>query len=285
MLTDLITNNTIRLLLTLVIVLIIYLLRTGINRLINNNIANIKKRYISRQISNYILLVAAVIIVILLWFEWVQSIFTVLSIAVAALVIVSKELLLNLVANGVIIARELFEAGDRIQIGDHSGDVIETGPLFFSISEIGKRVHGDEPTGRVVKIPNSLVLTQPLINFTKGKSLLWSEISFQLNVDSNWKKAKSIAQDIIIKYSHSFSKSDLKSLKSNSEEIMFIKTDPSVIISYNEGKIILTTRLVCKYHHKNSVDQSLTEELLSAFSAEQDILLIGSEKGKSNYAK
>ena len=282
---ELITNNTIRLLLTIAIIIIIYIVRTGINRLINNKVVNIKKRYISRQISNYILLGTSVIIVILLWFEWVQSIFTVLSIAVAALVIVSKELLLNLVANGVIIARELFEAGDRIQIGDHSGDVIETGPLFFSISEIGKRVHGDEPTGRVVKIPNSLVLTQPLINYTKGKSLIWSEITFHLTVDSNWKKAKELAQSAITKYSHNFSKNDIRSLKANSEEIMFVKTDPSVIINYLEGKITLTTRLVCKYHQKNNIDQSLTEDLLSAFSAEQDIILVGSEKGKNNHVK
>lgn len=260
-------------------------MRTGINRLINSKVTNIKKRYIARQMSNYILLGSTVVIIIILWLEWVQSIFTVLSIAIAALVIVSKELLLNLVANGVIIARELFEADDRIQIGDHSGDVIETGPLFFSISEIGKRVHGDEPTGRVVKIPNSLVLTQPLINYTKGKSLIWTEVNFQLTVDSNWEKAKMIAQNSALKYSYNFSNSDLRSLKSTAEEIMFIKTDPSILINYNDGKLVLTTRLVCKYHQKNNVDQLLSEELLSAFSTEPDIIFLGSEKGRKNNVK
>jgi small-conductance mechanosensitive channel len=279
------SSNSIRLIASVSVIILFYVIRTIINKVINSKVEKIKRRYLFRQLNNYFFLIITLVTTVFIWLQFFQSIITVLSIAVAALLIVSKEFLLNIIANGIIIARELFEAGDRIQIGDHAGDVIETGPVFFSIAEIGKRVHGDEPTGRVVKIPNSLVLTQPLVNYSKGKSLIWSEINFFLTVDSNWKSAKDIAHNIIKDFSYVLTKEDHRSLKLNSEEIMFVKTDPSVIITYQEGKINLTTRIICKYHQKNNLDQSITEKILYAFDSEQDIVLMGSEKGKNNDSK
>ena len=132
----LLDSNTVKIVFTVVLILLIYSIRTIINKMITKRTEKIKERYIARQINNYVVLLVVIFLVIVIWFEWFQSIFTFLSIAVAAIIIISKELLLNLVAHGVIISRELFEAGDRIQVGTYSGDVMETGPVFFTISEV-----------------------------------------------------------------------------------------------------------------------------------------------------
>ncbi len=199
---DLLANNTYKLIISLLIIGIIYFIRTLVNRYINSHIHVIKPRYLARQKSNYSAIGIALLILVLLWLEWFQSILTVLSISIAAFVIISKEFISNFTANGVIITRGLFEAGDRIQIGEHSGDVIEKGPLFFSLAEIGKWAGGDEPTGRVIKIPNSLVLVQPLANYSKGLSLIWDEISIDLTMDSDWREAKRIALETAFDFSH-----------------------------------------------------------------------------------
>ena len=271
---ELFEYNDLRILYTFIAIAALYILRFVINIIINKKVERLKNKYIFRQTVNYVVLGAAIIILIYLWFEKVQSILTVLSIAVAAFIVISKEFFLNLIANGVIITRGLFHAGDRIQIGQYSGDVMETGPMFFSISEIGNWVHGDESTGRVIKIPNSLVLTQPVANYSRGLNLIWEEIVFELRANSNWEKAKSIAGATAKEYSYEFSRKDLSDLQKNYEEVMFTNTEPSIYLSLKDGKLLLTVRFVCKFHKRRQVYEQILEELLRKFNNEADIQLL-----------
>ena len=271
---ELFEYNDLRILYTFIAIAALYVLRFVINIIINKKVERLKNKYIFRQTVNYVVLGAAIIILIYLWFEKVQSILTVLSIAVAAFIVISKEFFLNLIANGVIITRGLFHAGDRIQIGQYSGDVMETGPMFFSISEIGNWVHGDESTGRVIKIPNSLVLTQPVANYSRGLNLIWEEIVFELRANSNWEKAKSIAGATAKEYSYEFSRKDLSDLQKNYEEVMFTNTEPSIYLSLKDGKLLLTVRFVCKFHKRRQVYEQILEELLRKFNNEADIQLL-----------
>ena len=264
-------SNTAKIVLTVVLIILIYSIRTFINKMITKRTEKIKDRYIARQINNYVVLLVVIILVIVIWFEWLQSIFTFLSIAVAAIIIVSKELLLNLIAHGVIITRELFEAGDRIQVGTYSGDVMETGPVFFTISEVSGWTTGDEASGRVIKIPNSLILTNSVANYSRGLGIIWNEIGFDLLPESNFSKAKSIALKAAEKNSYQFSNQDMKMLQDNSEEIMFITTAPSVKVQIREGLVKLLIRYPCKFHKRNQTEQNIIESFLSAIKEQDDI--------------
>ncbi|MDZ7764307.1 MAG: mechanosensitive ion channel family protein [Melioribacteraceae bacterium] len=257
--------NLFRLLFTLVVVVILYLIRSLINKVIIKRAEKLKRRYIARQINNYVILTLTILLIIIFWFQWFQSIITLLSLAVAAVIIVSKELILNFIAHGVIIMRGLFEAGDRIQVADKSGDVMDTGPLFFSISEIGNWASGDEATGRVIKFPNSVVLTQPISNYSRGLNLIWNEFSLQLTANSDLQTAKEIALRVLEKYSHKFTKEDLKEIQRESEEVMFTRTEPSVKFFFADGKMNITMRYPCKFHKRNSTQQSILEEVISEY--------------------
>lgn len=259
------SDNFHRLLVTIVVVIIVYLIRSLINKIIIRKAERLKQRYIARQINNYVILTLTILLIIIFWFQWFQSIITLLSFAVAAVIIVSKELILNFIAHGVIITRGLFEAGDRIQIADKSGDVMDTGPLFFSISEIGNWASGDEPTGRVIKFPNSVVLTQSITNYSRGLNLIWNEFSIQLTANSDLQAAKDIAIRILDKFSHKFTKEDLKEIQSKSEEVMFTRTEPSVKVAIVDGKMVLTMRYPCKSHKRNSSQQAILEEVIKEF--------------------
>ena len=268
---NILSDNSLRLLATIVVVIILYLIRSLVNKIIIKKAEKLKQRYIGRQINNYVILSLTILAVIVFWFQWFQSIITLLSLAVAAIIIVSKELILNFIAHGVIITRGLFEAGDRIQIGERAGDVMETGPLFFTLSEIGNWASNDEPSGRVIKVPNSIVLTQPLSNYSRGLDLIWNEFSIQLTASSNWKKAKEIALTILNKHSYKLTSKDLKEVQAESEEVMFTKKDPSVKINLAEGKLVLTFRYLCKFHKRNSTQQMILEEILTEFEKEDEI--------------
>ena len=59
-----------------------------------------------------------------------------------------------------------FTAGDRIQIGDMRGDVVDVGLMGTQLLEVGPKDYTHQYTGRMISIPNSLILTTNVFNET-----------------------------------------------------------------------------------------------------------------------
>jgi small-conductance mechanosensitive channel len=71
---------------------------------------------------------------------------------------------------------KLYAVGDRVQIGDTRGDVIDIGLLRTTVMETGNWVSKDLYNGRIVRIPNSIVLKVPVFNYSQGFRFVWDEI-------------------------------------------------------------------------------------------------------------
>jgi small-conductance mechanosensitive channel len=87
-----------------------------------------------------------------------------------------------------ILAREPYRVGDRISIGEATGDVIEVTYLDTTLWEVGgPYVSTDHPSGRLVKFPNSNVLTSTIYNYSWPVfPYIWNEISFQVAYNSDF---------------------------------------------------------------------------------------------------
>lgn len=263
-----------KILLTFLGILILHFLRLYLRKVINKNIKDIERRFFWRQFINYLFILIIVVLVILLWRRYFSSIVTVFSFVGAALTIVSKELILNLLANSVIIWRGLFDIGDRIHIGEYSGDVIAIGPVFFTLAEIGNWVKSDEHTARIIKIPNSLVLTTPVANYSKGLSIIWNDLIVEVSLDSNLQKTKSILQEIAKELSYKFSEQELFEIRTKTEEIMFHNIEPFVRIRVKDGKAVFEIRYACKNYERSKTEDLFWNKILERFNEESDIKLI-----------
>jgi small-conductance mechanosensitive channel len=86
-----------------------------------------------------------------------------------------------------ILVREPYRVGDRIKIGDAAGDVIDVSYLDTTLWEFGgEYLSTDHPSGRVIKFPNSKVLSTPVFNYTWPLfPYIWNEIKFQIAYDSD----------------------------------------------------------------------------------------------------
>jgi small-conductance mechanosensitive channel len=71
---------------------------------------------------------------------------------------------------------KLYAVGDRVQIGDSRGDVIDIGLLRTTLMETGNWVSKDLYNGRIVRIPNNIVLKVPVFNYSQGFRFVWDEI-------------------------------------------------------------------------------------------------------------
>ena len=86
-----------------------------------------------------------------------------------------------------ILVQEPFRVGDRIKIGNATGDVIDVGYLDTTLWEFGgEYLSTDHPSGRVIKFPNSSVLSTPVYNYTWPLfPYIWNEIEFQIAYNSD----------------------------------------------------------------------------------------------------
>jgi small-conductance mechanosensitive channel len=81
-----------------------------------------------------------------------------------------------------ILVRQPFRVGDRIKIGDATGDVIDVGYLDTTLWEFGGQyITGDHPSGRLIKFPNEKVLDELIYNYSWPLfPYIWNEVKFQV---------------------------------------------------------------------------------------------------------
>ena len=86
-----------------------------------------------------------------------------------------------------ILMREPYRVGDRIKIGTVSGDVIDLHYLDTTLWEFGgDYLSTEHPSGRIIKFPNSNVLSTPVYNYTWPVfPYIWNEIKFHIAYNSD----------------------------------------------------------------------------------------------------
>src|SRR5687767_1352295 len=86
-----------------------------------------------------------------------------------------------------ILMREPYRVGDRIRIGDATGDVIDVSYLDTTLWEFGGQyLSTDHPSGRIIKFPNSNVLGTSVYNYSWAVfPYIWNEVKFQIAYDSD----------------------------------------------------------------------------------------------------
>lgn len=98
-----------------------------------------------------------------------------------------------------ILVRRPFRVGDRIKIGDATGDVIDVGYLDTTLWEFGGQyISGDHPSGRVIRFPNEKVLDEIVWNYSWPLfPYIWNEIKFQIAYQSDLKFVAETMQRVV----------------------------------------------------------------------------------------
>lgn len=97
-----------------------------------------------------------------------------------------------------ILVREPYRVGDRISIGTATGDVIDVGYLDTTLWEFGgDYLLTEHPSGRVVKFPNSNVLSTPVFNYTWPLfPYIWNEITFNVAYNCDLEYVAATMQEV-----------------------------------------------------------------------------------------
>ncbi len=142
-----------------------------------------------------------VVIVLLIAFsDQLGSFATVLGFAAAGVAVALQNVILSIAGYFFLIGRFGIKAGDRVQIGGVTGDVVDVGLVKLSLMELGGNTGSHlQPTGRVVVYSNAVVF-QPNGNFFKqapGTSFVWNEIRLTLAPDCDYRLAEKRLTDAV----------------------------------------------------------------------------------------
>jgi len=263
----------INILISLVIALGILFLRYLLVRFVIHKMEDINQSYQWRKISLY---TSVFIILLFLAFQWlgiIGSMGTFLGLLSAGIAIALKDPIANIVAWLFILIRQPFRVEDRIQIGNNTGDVIDIRIFQFSLIEIGNWVDADQSTGRVIHIPNGIVFTTPLSNYTAGFNQIWHEIPILITFESNWQKAKTMLLDIVNKHALQITKTAEKQIKATTKKylIHYSKLTPIVYTTIKDSGVLLTMRFLCDPRKRRGTEEEIIEDMLNKFANCDDI--------------
>ena len=258
---------------SIIIILILWLLQTLVMSIVVRRVEDVRLRYRWRKTSKSVAAALGVVLVGRVWFEGIQSLATFLGLVAAGLTIVLKDVVTAIAGWFFIIWRRPFNVGDRIQIGQHAGDVIDVRIFKFTLMEIGNWVDADQSTGRVLHIPNGLVLSEIVSNYSRGFQYIWNELPVLVTFESNWKKAKTILQEIVTKHAQHSSEVAQKHIQEASRRFMIFYSvlTPTVYTSVAESGVLLTIRYLCEPRTRRGTSETIWEDVLHQFAAHNDI--------------
>jgi small-conductance mechanosensitive channel len=119
------------------------------------------------------------------------SVVTFAGLITAGLAVAMQSVLVSIVGYFFLIGKYGLRIGDRVQIGDVTGEVIEMGLVRLHLMELGG--HGMlGPTGRVVAFANSIVfqVSSGLFKQIHGVNFIWREIVLSLPGGIDYAAAK-----------------------------------------------------------------------------------------------
>lgn len=230
-------------------------------------------RYRTRKLIGYLTVLVGFLVVGRIWYTGIESLATFLGLLSAGLAIALRDLVASFAGWLFIIWRRPFQVGDRIQIGDVAGDVVDQRIFQFSVLEMGNWVEADQPTGRVVHVPNSKVFSEPQANYTRGLGYLWHEIPVLVTFESNWERAKSLMDVIGHRHADEFDAAARQALYRVQSRFMVANVDlaPRVYTSVQDSGVLLTLRYLTEPRRRRATAELIWEDILRAFSQHDDI--------------
>ncbi len=258
---------------TIAIILILWVIRIIAVRVLQRNVEDKKAVYKWRKNITYIAFFIGVLIVGQIWVLALGSLGTFLGLLSAGIAIALKDPVTDIASWLFLIWRKPFDIGDRIQVGNSKGDVIDIRVFKFTILEIGNWVDADQSTGRVIHIPNHKIFTDDIANYTSDFEFIWNEMGVLVTFESDWKKAKKILEEVVDENMQEFVEQAREEVKKAEKSylIQYRYLTPIVYTSVKASGINLSIRYLSDPRRRRGVAQAIWESILDRFDEHDDI--------------
>lgn len=248
---------------TLLIIIFVKIVQKVSNFFFSKIFKKNKTRFNFRKKVSFVCNIFLVFIIIIIWKDFLLKFITLFSFVTAAIAYSLRDTIINFFAGIYIRLAKPFQVEDRIMICNHIGDVVNISNLSFEVLEVNNDTF--QSTGSIVHIPNSKVISEPLINYVKVFKYVWNETEVKISIDSDIKKVKGILYSIvnnndIIK---SIPGKMVNELNNNSSyRIYYNKLEPIIYTNIKDKYVSMNIRYLVHPKKKRNVINEINNQLL-----------------------
>lgn len=223
-------------------------------------------------------LVIAFILIIALSTE-IGSLATFAGFLTAGIAVALQNVILSVAAYFFLIGRYGIRVGDRVQIGDVTGDVVDIGLVRLHLVELDTSSGDARPTGRIVTFSNSVVF-QPASNFFKqlpGSNFAWRRITLTLAANVDYGLAQQRLSSAVAKvyqtYKHELDQQHR--ILEGSLAVHIGTTEPRTRLRLEESGLEIVVLYPVILSRAAQIDDQMIHTLLEAIEAEPRLRLVG----------
>lgn len=253
------------------LILVLAVIRWVVLAVVHRRIEEPVVWYRTRKLLSYVITLIGFVVLASIWLEG-SGIATYIGFLTAGLAIALSDVLKNLAGWLYIVTRRPFRLGDRIEIRGQRGDVVDIRAFRFTLLEVENRVAAEQSTGRLLHVPNGLVFTESLANYTEGFRFIWHEVPVLITFESDWEAAEQVILEAIEAASPEASSIEAtRELRATATEyrLRFTELRPIVYLTVRDSGVLLTGRFLVDPRRLRSAEQGIWKAVLRGF-AEHD---------------
>jgi len=187
-----------------------------------------------------------------------------IGVAGAGVAVALQDVLASIAGAFSIGFSKLYFVGDRVQIGETRGDVVDIGLLRTTLMEVGSWVGRDLYSGRIVRIPNNTVLKSAVFNYSQGFRFIWDQIKVVLSSSSD----AALAREMLLRAANEaigdYMIEAKNSWKAVSDEFRSENPplEPVVALAVNAGALEFTVNYVVDYTKRTAMQDRLFTKIV-----------------------
>lgn len=197
-----------------------------------------------------------------------------LGLVSAALIYVLQKPLLNIVGWGLLVYRRIYRLGDRIKVNDVTGYVTSISVMNTTVREFGGWMSGDSFTGRLVSIPNSMILETNVFNYTKDTKFIWDEVLVSVTYESDIVAARrhvmEATEKVVGKFMRKYAKRVREKYEFSDMREMMIE-EPRVLLTLGDFSVQFFSVYFCPAHKRREVRSKLTYNILKKIAEDDNV--------------
>jgi small-conductance mechanosensitive channel len=197
-----------------------------------------------------------------------------LGLVSAAMIYVLQKPLLNIVGWSVLLYRSIYHLGDRIKINDVRGYVTNISVMNTTVREFGGWMSGDSFTGRLVSIPNSLILETNVFNYTKDTKFIWDEVTVSVTYESDISAAQqyilNATEHVVGKFMRKYADTVREKYEFSDIQGMVIE-EPRVILALGDFCVKFFAVYFCPAHRRREVRSKIITSILGRFAKDDNV--------------
>lgn len=277
-------ENMHRVLLTLALVLVVFVLRAVLNavaRVVASGRENENERirfWVHQGVS---MAVAAVLLVgfLSIWFDDPNRLATVAGFVAAGLAFALQKVVTSVAGYFVILRGGVFSVGDRILMSNVRGDVIALNFTRTTIMEMGQPpgerpddpnvwVRSRQYTGRVVTVTNDKIFEAAVFNYSRDFPYIWEEMNIPISYKGDYKQAEQIMLDVVSRHTveiNEMSKEALEKMRGR-YYVHLGDLKPRVFMRLTDNWIDLSVRFLVPDHGVREIKDAMSREMLERFN-------------------